>query len=126
MSNRAYGSNFLGHRISTRQELADLILRGVEKSPQQAFGDYSNKGVLCGEDLDSGKPTCALGAALMAAGMGVTAGGELRDSVQCPVCDSTQNHTVDLVAHLNDDHQLTRESIAHWLKSPESFIKEEE
>jgi len=80
--------------------------------------------------LDSHGRTCALGAAVEAikgdvseSHLGESALAErfglaMRGQERCPVCDEkpVAGSICDVVAHLNDDHEWTREAIADWLE----------
>ena len=99
-----------------------------------------------GRGIESADPrreaTCALGAAAMAAGLPIQSGGRVLTvrgeagfttepcvkvpaewvslmtlEVNCPSCGFWHEHLAGAVAHLNDDHEWTRELIADWVES---------
>lgn len=43
-------------------------------------------------------------------------------NTQCPKCDDVGLYLKDTITHLNDNHFMSRESIAEWL---DSFLKED-
>lgn len=70
--------------------------------------------------------TCALGAALRAIGdkseeyfVGAFWPWVDRDRVRCPECASWLSDVECAIAHLNDNHRLTREQIADWVATIE-------
>lgn len=101
------------------RELAEFILEGAGRRPEQAFGDYYR-----------GKTaSCALGAAYEAMyRLPVNADGKrptrdldwffnCLDTVKACPGDACRKRLslAALLVHLNDDHLWTRERIAEWL-----------
>jgi hypothetical protein len=95
--------------------LSEAIRLGAMLKPQ-GFGWFNTD--------DGG--TCAMGAAMQAA-------GHIRDwpvvkksPAACPACplvrvsDNTHNATGAMIVHLNDDHRWTRERIADWVATLEA------
>jgi hypothetical protein len=101
-------------------DLADLILEGVQRRPEQSFGEY----------FRGRKSSCALGAAYEglyrlpreADGIKPRRLDLLFDCLDnavrvCPACAKKRLPLGAIIIHLNDHHQWTREHIAAWLKS---------
>lgn len=94
-------------------KLSEAIKLGAMTGPQ-VFGNY----------IEEGGGTCALGAALRAVGEPECLEEEqfpiLDQLADCPECGPIIGSRVwDVVAHLNDDHRLTREAIADWVQTIE-------
>jgi hypothetical protein len=101
------------------RELADFIRSGMERRPDQAFGDY----------YKGNSASCALGAAYEAMyRLPLDANGkrptrdldwffDCLDTVRaCPHEGCKKRiFLAALIVHLNDDHVWTRDQIANWL-----------
>jgi hypothetical protein len=101
------------------RELADAILEGVQRRPEQSFGEY----------FKGRKSSCALGAAyeglyrLPREADGIKPRRldllfECLDNAVrvCPECAKKRLPLGAIIIHLNDHHHWTREQIASWLK----------
>jgi hypothetical protein len=101
------------------RELADAMLEGIERRPDQSFGEYYR----------GRKSSCALGAAYEgiyriprnADGIRPKRLDLLFDCLdnevrRCPACAKKRLPIGAIIIHLNDHHQWTREQIAHWLR----------
>jgi hypothetical protein len=104
------------------RELASFIRAGVERRPDQAFGDY----------FKGQRASCALGAAYegmyrlprQIEGMHPTKDLEwffdcLEATVRrCPAEACSKRLVLSaIIVHLNDDHRWSREQIAQWLEA---------
>lgn len=102
-------------------ELAQAILQGVVSRPQQSFGQY----------FEGRRASCALGAAyegmyrLPREAQGIRPHHLARlfecleNSLRsCPEGCKKRLPLGAMILHLNDDHQWTRERIAHWVAPP--------
>jgi hypothetical protein len=102
------------------RDLADAILEGVQRRPEQSFGEY----------FRGRKSSCALGAAYEglyrlpreADGIKPRRLDLLFDCLDnavriCPDCGKKRLPLGAIMIHLNDHHLWTREQIAAWLKS---------
>jgi hypothetical protein len=102
------------------RELADLILEGVQRRPEQSFGEYYR----------GRKSSCALGAAyeglyrLPSEAGGITPRRLdllfdcLDNQVRiCPECGKKRLPLGAIIIHLNDHHLWSREQIATWLRA---------
>jgi hypothetical protein len=101
------------------RELAEFIRRGMQRRPEQAFGDY----------YQGQNASCALGAAYEAMyRLPTDAEGQhptrdldwffdCLDTVKaCPGEGCRKRlYLAALLVHLNDDHRWSREQIAAWL-----------
>lgn len=101
------------------RELADAMLEGIERRPEQSFGEYYR----------GRRSSCALGAAyegiyrIPADADGIRPrrldllfdclDNEVR---RCPACGQKRLPIGAIIIHLNDFHQWTRQQIAHWLR----------
>lgn len=124
-------------------KLSEAIRLGSLLRPQKLRGNLSTNGVPIGQitSWDQVTETCALTAALQAIGRvwrrcdGVM-GGVRGDTVPgtmiidypaswmfvvppCPVCAKSWRAVYNMVPHLNDDHEWTREQIADWVATVE-------
>ena len=101
------------------RELADAMLEGIERRPDQSFGEYYR----------GRRSSCALGAAYEgiyriprnADGIRPKRLDLLFDCLdnevrRCPACGQKRLPIGAIIIHLNDHHQWTREQIAHWLR----------
>ena len=101
------------------RELADAMLEGIERRPDQSFGEYYR----------GRKSSCALGAAYEgiyriprnADGIRPKRLDLLFDCLdnevrRCPACSQKRLPIGAIIIHLNDHHQWSREQIAHWLR----------
>ncbi len=108
------------HASIEERELAQAILAGSRRRPQQAFGEY----------FIGRQSSCALGAAYEALfKLPDEAGGVrpqrldrffdcLEGSVrQCPEGCKKRIPLGAMICHLNDTHHWTRERIADWIVS---------
>lgn len=110
----------VGRTHHDERELAEFILDGAKRRPDQAFGDYY-------QGLTA---SCALGAAYEAMyRLPQDASGkrptrdldwffDCLDTVKpCPGGDGCKKRIflAALLVHLNDDHRWSREQIADWL-----------
>jgi hypothetical protein len=99
-------------------ELAEAILSGALRRPEQAFGDY----------FEGRRASCALGAAYEgiyrlpreATGIRVHHLERLFDCLEstlrnCPEGCKKRLILGAMILHLNDDHRWTREQIAAWV-----------
>ena len=77
--------------------LAEAIRAGCKLLPEQAFG----------RNQDGPSTGCALWAAIKAG-----YNSDILYGASCPECGG---YETSVVAHLNDAHRWTRESIADWL-----------
>jgi hypothetical protein len=102
------------------RELADAILDGISRRPEQAFGEY----------YKGDRRSCALGAAYEgiyrlprnADGLRPRRLDLLFDCLDnqvriCPACAKKRLPLGAIIIHLNDHHQWTREQIAQWLRA---------
>ncbi len=102
-------------------ELAQAILNGVVRRPEQAFGEY----------FEGCRASCALGAAYEgmyplprdAEGIRPRHLGRLFDCLEntlrsCPEGCKKRLALGAMILHLNDDHHWTRELIAQWVAPP--------
>ena len=100
------------------QDLARAIRHGAHARPQQSFGEY----------FQGRTASCALGAAYEgmyplpsdASGIRPRHLERLFDCLEyslrrCPEGCKKRLPLGAMILHLNDDHQWTRESIAHWV-----------
>lgn len=105
--------------MTAQRLLSELIHEGAAKRPQ-AFGDYYETPAHfrdcpvgnCTDNMERARQvgaTCALGAALEAAGYDVTGPREL------PVEFTNEHGVLGEVITLNDERRMTREAIADWL-----------
>ena len=105
------------------RELADAILEGIERRPEQSFGEY----------FRGRRSSCALGAAYEgiyrlpreADGIKPRRLDLLFDCLDnqvriCPACAKKRLPLGAIIIHLNDHHQWSREAIAEWLKADAS------
>jgi len=105
------------------RELAEAILEGIERRPEQSFGEY----------FRGRKSSCALGAAYEgiyrlpreAEGIKPRRLDLLFDCLDnqvrvCPDCAKKRLPLGAIIIHLNDHHQWSREQIAEWLKADAS------
>lgn len=105
-------------------KLSEAIRLGGMSHPK-IIGDpfhFDNNGVIVG--------TCAVGSALVAIGKAGVGNNRAYPSLLrefpwlsnpgyvCPVCGS-KSHTLEVIWHLNDIHDWTRESIADWVTTIE-------
>ena len=103
------------------EELARAILDGAHARPEQSFGEY----------FQGRHASCALGAAYEgmyplpsdAAGIRPRHLERLFDCLEytlrsCPEGCKKRLSLGAMILHLNDDHQWTREAIAHWVTRP--------
>lgn len=103
------------------EELARAILEGAHARPEQAFGEY----------FQGRRASCALGAAYEgmyplpsdATGIRPRHLERLFDCLEytlrsCPEGCKKRLSLGAMIMHLNDDHQWTRETIAHWVALP--------
>lgn len=108
-------------------ELADAMLEGAQRRPDQSFGEY----------FTGRKSSCALGAAYEGLyRLPVDADGikprrldlifDCLDNVVrvCPECAKKRLPLGAIIIHLNDHHHWTREQIAGWLKSDAALHRE--
>ena len=91
------------------RELADAMLEGIERRPEQSFGEY----------YKGRRSSCALGAAYE--GIYRIPRNLLFDCLdnevrRCPACQQKRLPIGAIIIHLNDHHQWSREQIAHWLR----------
>lgn len=100
-------------------KLSEAIRLGAMTSPRQCFGKLA----------DGFGGLCAMGCALAAIGREMNEWIELPfmwrwlGSIDdCPVCGTRYkgHRTTNIVAHLNDDHQWSREQIADYIETLES------
>ena len=104
------------------QDLAQAILLGAKRRPQQAFGDY----------FEGQRSSCALGAAYEGIYRLPVENGSLRprhlerlfDCLEntirsCPEGCKKRIPLGAMIVHLNDDHHWTREQIAAWVGGTE-------
>ena len=100
-------------------ELADAILEGAQRRPEQSFGEY----------FTGRKSSCALGAAYEglyrlpkeAEGIKPRRLDLLFECLDyavrvCPACAKKRLPLGAIIIHLNDHHLWTREQIATWLR----------
>ena len=100
------------------RELADAMLEGIERRPEQSFGEYYR----------GRRSSCALGAAYEGAYTLPQEAGSIRPRLdrlfdclenvrrRCPVGCNKRLPLNSIILHLNDDHHWTREQIVEWLK----------
>jgi hypothetical protein len=101
------------------RELADAMLEGIERRPEQSFGEYYR----------GRKSSCALGAAyegiyripVDADGIRPRRLDLLFDCLdnevrRCPACAQKRLPIGAIIIHLNDHHHWTRQQIAQWLR----------
>jgi hypothetical protein len=102
-------------------ELAQAILSGAARRPEQAFGEY----------FEGRRASCALGAAYEgmyhlprdAQGIRPRHLERLFDCLEntlrsCPEGCKKRLALGAMILHLNDDHHWTREAIAQWVAPP--------
>ena len=102
------------------RELADAILEGAQRRPEQSFGEY----------FRGRKSSCALGAAYEglyrlpteAEGIKPRRLDLIFDCLDnevriCPACAKKRLPLGAIIIHLNDHHQWSREQIATWLRA---------
>ncbi|MGH7916824.1 MAG: hypothetical protein ACREQE_05095 [Candidatus Binataceae bacterium] len=90
-------------------ELSQAILRGCKLKPRQCFGTYSH-----------GNYACVIGAAEAGGFIGSEAYSFLGSyySAGCPACADLLGRSFgELLIHLNDSHEWSRERIAHFVES---------
>ncbi|HVA82346.1 MAG TPA: hypothetical protein VNF29_15570 [Candidatus Binataceae bacterium] len=98
-------------KTSKYHEFAELIRRGCKMAPRQAFGRYFE-----GRDA-----ACAIGAAILGAGMPVERNTDFWLTVEESSFDSFISRFIggqylhDLIVRMNDKRKLSREVIADWL-----------
>ena len=103
------------------RELADAMLEGIERRPDQSFGEYYR----------GRRSSCALGAAyegiyhlpVDATGIRPKHLERLFDCLEytlrsCPLGCKKRLALGAMILHLNDDHHWTREAIAAWVAPP--------
>ena len=101
------------------RELADAMLEGIERRPDQSFGEYYR----------GRRSSCALGAAYEgiyriphdADGIRPKRLDLLFDCLdnevrRCPACAKKRLPIGAIIIHLNDHHQWSRQQIAQWLR----------
>ena len=110
------------HGVHCEKELASYIREGMQRRPEQAYGDY----------FKGQNASCALGAAYD--GMYRVPGDTSKtrptkdlDNIfdclertirQCPAERCTKNLGLAvIIVHLNDDHCWSRDQIADWVAS---------
>lgn len=102
------------------RELADAMLAGIERRPEQSFGEYYR----------GRRSSCALGAAYEGIYRLPRDAGGIRprrldllfecldNEVRiCPSCGKKRLPLGAIIIHLNDHHQWSREQIAEWLRA---------
>lgn len=104
-------------------KLSDAMRLGSMMKPQ-CFNDYEGP-------IDDGDTvgTCAIGAAIDAVGLLGAFDDEAKVfpilgqsvNVRCPAeeCEELDGTLGSLIAHLNDEHEWTREAIADWVSTVE-------
>jgi hypothetical protein len=108
------------------RELAEAILTGAKRRPEQSFGSYFGP--------EGG--SCALGAAFEGIYL---LPADAHDAVpkrmdrffdclegvsrRCPAGCKKHIPIGAMIVHLNDDHLWTREQIAHWLEAPPTAVQ---
>jgi hypothetical protein len=101
------------------RELADAMLEGIERRPEQSFGEYYR----------GRKSSCALGAAYEGIYRIPVEADGLRPRRRDLLVDCLDNEVRRgpagapqrlpigaIIIHLNDHHQWTRQQIAQWLR----------
>lgn len=108
-------------------KLSEAIREGIKARPEQAFGRY----------FQGANGSCALGAAYDGLGgcaraewtpetvvegfISRATGAEMFEiKIKCPKCkktDVTAQSMARSIAHMNDDHKMTREDIASFLEA---------
>ena len=102
------------------RELADAILEGAQRRPEQSFGEY----------FKGRKSSCALGAAYEGLYRLPTEADGIKprrldlifdcldNEVRvCPECAKKRLPLGAIIIHLNDHHHWSREQIATWLRN---------
>lgn len=102
-------------------KLSDAIRRGAEKTTQNRF-TYFNADA---SSVSSASTACALGAAVIGAGLTdmyyplqrlmVKFPVLAKRGITCPACRGTDAILSDVIVCLNDHYVWTREQIADWL-----------
>lgn len=104
-------------------KLYEAMLKGAKQGPQ-VFGEWSN----------GGTGTCAMGAVMLGCGFQINSHDwydgfvivrnlypELGEPAECPIsstcrhCDGFDPSLMDVIMHLNDKHEWSRQRIAEWL-----------